>query len=193
MTDCGTWVPPGPSKKAIGRPSCSRDEGREPGAERVDVEGGHRGPRAVWSGDPSRSALRAIVARATIEPVSWRAMTARLPAVRRTMPTRRLSARDPRHRHVAPVPPGPRPTRAAARRGAPGRARPVARRVRRAPPAREAPGRRLRMHRLADRVLLSRSGVTRLIDRLGPRRLGRARSLPDATPAARRRSSRRPG
>jgi DNA-binding MarR family transcriptional regulator len=30
----------------------------------------------------------------------------------------------------------------------------------------EAPGRRLRMHRLADRVLLSRSGVTRLIDRL---------------------------
>jgi DNA-binding MarR family transcriptional regulator len=30
----------------------------------------------------------------------------------------------------------------------------------------EAPGRRLRMHLLADRVLLSRSGVTRLIDRL---------------------------
>jgi DNA-binding MarR family transcriptional regulator len=30
----------------------------------------------------------------------------------------------------------------------------------------EAPGRRLRMHRLADQVLLSRSGVTRLIDRL---------------------------
>src|SRR5262245_41937054 len=30
----------------------------------------------------------------------------------------------------------------------------------------EAPGRRLRMHQLADRVLLSRSGVTRLIDRL---------------------------
>jgi DNA-binding MarR family transcriptional regulator len=30
----------------------------------------------------------------------------------------------------------------------------------------EAPGRRLRMHELADRVLLSRSGVTRLIDRL---------------------------
>src|SRR4051794_41797871 len=32
----------------------------------------------------------------------------------------------------------------------------------------EAPGRRLRMHQLADRVLLSRSGVTRLIDRLVP-------------------------
>ena len=30
----------------------------------------------------------------------------------------------------------------------------------------EAPGRRLRMHQLADQVLLSRSGVTRLIDRL---------------------------
>jgi DNA-binding MarR family transcriptional regulator len=30
----------------------------------------------------------------------------------------------------------------------------------------EAPARRLRMHQLADRVLLSRSGVTRLIDRL---------------------------
>ena len=30
----------------------------------------------------------------------------------------------------------------------------------------EAPGRRMRMHRLADQVLLSRSGVTRLIDRL---------------------------
>jgi DNA-binding MarR family transcriptional regulator len=30
----------------------------------------------------------------------------------------------------------------------------------------EAPGRRMRMHRLADEVLLSRSGVTRLIDRL---------------------------
>lgn len=29
-----------------------------------------------------------------------------------------------------------------------------------------APGRRLRMHQLADQVLLSRSGVTRLIDRL---------------------------
>jgi DNA-binding MarR family transcriptional regulator len=30
----------------------------------------------------------------------------------------------------------------------------------------EAPGRRLRMAELADRVLLSRSGVTRLVDRL---------------------------
>ncbi len=30
----------------------------------------------------------------------------------------------------------------------------------------EAPGRRLRMNRLADRVILSRSGITRLIDRL---------------------------
>ncbi|HYM82706.1 MAG TPA: MarR family winged helix-turn-helix transcriptional regulator [Candidatus Dormibacteraeota bacterium] len=30
----------------------------------------------------------------------------------------------------------------------------------------EAPGRRLRMNQLADRVILSRSGVTRLIDRL---------------------------
>ena len=30
----------------------------------------------------------------------------------------------------------------------------------------EAPGRRLRMHQIAERVLLSRSGVTRLIDRL---------------------------
>ncbi|MGZ6827275.1 MAG: MarR family winged helix-turn-helix transcriptional regulator [Mycobacteriales bacterium] len=31
----------------------------------------------------------------------------------------------------------------------------------------EAPGRRLRMTELADRVLLSRSGLTRLVDRLG--------------------------
>lgn len=30
----------------------------------------------------------------------------------------------------------------------------------------EAPGRRLRMHQLAERVVLSRSGITRLIDRL---------------------------
>jgi DNA-binding MarR family transcriptional regulator len=30
----------------------------------------------------------------------------------------------------------------------------------------EVPGRRLRMHQLADRVLLSRSGITRLVDRL---------------------------
>lgn len=30
----------------------------------------------------------------------------------------------------------------------------------------EAPGRRLRMHELADRVVLSRSGLTRLVDRL---------------------------
>lgn len=35
----------------------------------------------------------------------------------------------------------------------------------------EAPGRRLRMSQLADRVLLSRSGVTRLIDRLESDRL----------------------
>src|ERR687894_2078461 len=33
---------------------------------------------------------------------------------------------------------------------------------------RDAPGRRLRMAELADSVLLSRSGVTRLVDRLAP-------------------------
>ena len=49
----------------------------------------------------------------------------------------------------------------------------------------EAPGRRLRMHQLADRVLLSRSGVTRLIDRLVARRLGRAQHVPDGRPRRR--------
>ena len=55
---------------------------------------------------------------------------------------------------------------AQARRGSPGQPRDVAGRVRRALPASQAPERRLRMSKLADQVLLSRSGVTRLIDRL---------------------------
>lgn len=93
-------------------------------------------------------------------------MTARLPAVRRTMPTRRLSARDPRV--------------ATWRRFLQAHAR-LERLLDEDLRAEhdlslaeydallqlaEAPGRRLRMHQLADRVLLSRSGVTRLIDRL---------------------------
>jgi DNA-binding MarR family transcriptional regulator len=45
----------------------------------------------------------------------------------------------------------------------------------------EAPGRRLRMAELADRVLLSRSGLTRLIDRLqGEGLVRRERSADDA-------------
>jgi DNA-binding MarR family transcriptional regulator len=45
----------------------------------------------------------------------------------------------------------------------------------------EAPGRRLRMAELADRVLLSRSGLTRLIDRLqGEGLVRRERSTDDA-------------
>lgn len=43
----------------------------------------------------------------------------------------------------------------------------------------EAPGRRLRMADLADRVLLSRSGLTRLIDRLQAERLVRREPSPD--------------
>ena len=39
--------------------------------------------------------------------------------------------------------------------------------------------RRLRMSELADRVVLSRSGVTRLVDRLEARRARRAACLPD--------------
>jgi DNA-binding MarR family transcriptional regulator len=43
----------------------------------------------------------------------------------------------------------------------------------------EAPGRRLRMADLADRVLLSRSGLTRLIDRLQAEGLVRREPSPD--------------
>ena len=43
----------------------------------------------------------------------------------------------------------------------------------------EAPGRRLRMAELADRVLLSRSGLTRLIDRLQAEGLVRRAPTPD--------------
>lgn len=43
----------------------------------------------------------------------------------------------------------------------------------------EAPGRRLRMAELADRVLLSRSGLTRLIDRLQAEGLVRREPSPD--------------
>ncbi len=43
----------------------------------------------------------------------------------------------------------------------------------------EAPGRRLRMAELADRVLLSRSGLTRLIDRLQAEGLVRRAPSPD--------------
>ena len=47
----------------------------------------------------------------------------------------------------------------------------------------EAPDRRLRMAELADRVLLSRSGLTRLVDRLAGRGAGHAGSRPRTTPA----------
>jgi DNA-binding MarR family transcriptional regulator len=43
----------------------------------------------------------------------------------------------------------------------------------------EAPGRRLRMAELADRILLSRSGLTRLIDRLQNEGLVRREPSPD--------------
>src|SRR5207237_2294677 len=43
----------------------------------------------------------------------------------------------------------------------------------------EAPGRRLRMAELADRVLLSRSGLTRLVDRLQAEQLVRREPSPD--------------
>jgi DNA-binding MarR family transcriptional regulator len=43
----------------------------------------------------------------------------------------------------------------------------------------EAPGHRLRLHELADRVVLSRSGLTRLIDRLEAARLLRREPCPD--------------
>ena len=46
----------------------------------------------------------------------------------------------------------------------------------------QAPGRRIRMRHLADRVILSKSGVTRLIDRLVARRPGRAQRLRDRRP-----------
>ena len=53
----------------------------------------------------------------------------------------------------------------------------------------QAPGRRIRMGQLADEVLLSKSGVTRLIDRLVARRARRAQRLPRPTRAVPRRSS----
>ena len=43
----------------------------------------------------------------------------------------------------------------------------------------EAPGRRLRMTELADRVLLSRSGLTRLVDRLARDGLVERQACPD--------------
>ena len=43
----------------------------------------------------------------------------------------------------------------------------------------EAPGRRLRMTELADRVLLSRSGLTRLVDRLARDGLVHRQACPD--------------
>ena len=46
----------------------------------------------------------------------------------------------------------------------------------------EAPERRLRMAELADRVLLSRSGLTRLVDRLQAEGLVRARAVPGRRP-----------
>jgi DNA-binding MarR family transcriptional regulator len=42
----------------------------------------------------------------------------------------------------------------------------------------EAPGERLRLHELADRVVLSRSGLTRLVDRLERARLLRREACP---------------
>jgi DNA-binding MarR family transcriptional regulator len=110
--------------------------------------------------DRPRLDATSIVATATIESVSWQPMTARFPA------PRHISARDPRI--------------ATWRRFLLAHAR-LDRLLDEDLRAEhdlslaeydallqlaEAPGRRLRMHQLADRVLLSRSGVTRLIDRL---------------------------
>ena len=57
----------------------------------------------------------------------------------------------------------------------------------------EAPDRRLRMAELADRVLLSRSGLTRLVDRLQADGLVTPRAVARTTRAARTRCSPTPG
>ena len=58
----------------------------------------------------------------------------------------------------------------------------------------QAPGRRMRMGPLAERVILSKSGVTRLIDRLVERRARRAQRLPRRCARRRGRPDRpRPG
>ena len=57
-----------------------------------------------------------------------------------------------------------------------------------------AEGRRLRMNELADRVLLSRAGITRLVDRLSRRRPGQPRQVRlGCTRLLRRADGRRPG
>ena len=170
MTDCGTCVPPGPSKKAIGRPSCSSDRAGKRArmastSKAVIVVLGRSG-----APDPSRSRLeaRSIVAVATIELGIM---------ARDDCPT---AARSPSlYRRVGPSPRAI--PRIATWRGfllAHARLERLLDEDLRAEhdlslaeydallQLAEAPGRRLRMHQLADRVLLSRSGVTRLIDRL---------------------------
>ena len=199
MTESGTWVPPGPSKKMTGRPSCSMREGREAARGAPRRRRRSSGPRvtaggvAILAGSDRRrpgAVRRSLIWQRSAAVDDGRATTARLSP---DPVAGHVSARDPRHRDVAPVPRRPRPAQRLLDEELQAEPRPVARRVRRAPPAR-------RGARPADPdapssptgAAQSRSGITRLIDRLGPRRLGRARSLRDRRPRRRGGPHRRP-
>ena len=201
MTESGTWVPPGPSKRAIGRPSCSIGEGREAAAERLDVEGGHRVLDAERVGTD-----RSIVARRPeIVELSTICGNGRI----RPMPVRRPS----RLRHARTASSGRvrrSRTRPASRPGGasstptPG-SRAGSTRSSRRPHGLSlaeydallqiatAPGRRIRMNVLAERVLLvaQRDHPARRPPR--GRRAASSGSPARPTPAARRRVLTQPG
>src|SRR4051812_13031809 len=135
MTDCGTCVPPGPSNRATGAPSCSIERAGNRARSASTSSGGMESSRGGSMG-------RAIVAR---EPPGTDRCTVNnhRDAVGCADDHRARRAwrdgprpRRPAPRRVAGVPARTRPAAAAARRGAAGGARPVARRVRRPPPAR---------------------------------------------------------
>ena len=116
-----------------------------------------------------------VVALSTIHSVSFASMTA--PRIARTS-----VAAGPSHRDVARLPDRPRPARAAARRGPPSRARPLAGRVRRAAPARRG-SRAPAPDESARRPGPPESQRRHPADRPArPRRLGRARYVPDRRP-----------
>src|SRR5512143_789001 len=156
MTESGTWVPPGPSKNAIGRPPWVRERA----GNRLRIASTSK----VMSTDASRSRPRRRTASLTAQrvgPYDCRVMPS--PATAEFQP---LTPRDPR---LAPW-------RAFVMAQAH-----VSRRLDEDLRAEhgmslqeyvallilaEAPDRRLRMGRLAEQLTLSKSGATRLIDRL---------------------------
>ena len=173
MTDCGTWVPPGPSKKAIGRPSCSSDRAgkraRSASTSKAVIVVLEDGAGVAILAESAGGAGRVvrIVALATIEPVSWRADDC---PTARPRPARRHAARCPRatrasRRGAGSSPPTPASSGCSTRSSAPSTTcRSPSTTRSSSSPRRPAAGCGCTSSRTA--VLLSRSGVTRLIDRL---------------------------